>query len=113
MYKELIETDFTFLQRPYTITTKAGFPSKLVESLFFRVPSVLNLTSDMDKYEIDKYKDRNDRLSYAYQLIIGRKFSDRFSFQIAPTLVHFNLVEKIAYPKSHQILYQLLTENSF
>jgi hypothetical protein len=54
VYKELTDTDFTFLQRPYTITTKAGFPSKLVESLFYKVPSVLNLTSDMDKYEIDK-----------------------------------------------------------
>lgn len=54
VYKELMDTDFTFLQRPYTISTKAGFPSKLVESLFFKVPSVLNLTSDMDKYEIDK-----------------------------------------------------------
>ena len=54
VYKELLDTNFTFLQRPYTITTKAGFPSKLVESLFFKVPSILNLTSDMDKYEIDK-----------------------------------------------------------
>ena len=54
VYKELMDTDFTFLQRPYTITTKAGFPSKLVESLFFKVPSILNLTSDMGKYEIDK-----------------------------------------------------------
>ena len=44
----------------------------------------------------DKYADRNDRLSFAYQLIIGRKFSDRFSFQVAPTLVHFNLVDKIS-----------------
>lgn len=54
VYKELMDTDFTFLQRPYTITTKAGFPSKLVESLYFKVPSILNLTSDMDTYEIDK-----------------------------------------------------------
>ncbi len=54
VYKELINTDFTFLQRPYTVTTKAGFPSKLVESLFFKVPSILNLTSDMKNYELDK-----------------------------------------------------------
>lgn len=54
VYEELKETDFTFLQRPYTIATKAGFPSKLAESLFFKIPSVLNLTSDMEKYEIDK-----------------------------------------------------------
>lgn len=45
---------------------------------------------------IDKYENRNNRLSYAYQLIIGRKFSERFSFQIAPTMVHYNLVEKLS-----------------
>ncbi len=44
---------------------------------------------------IDKYSNQNNRLSYAYQLIIGRKFSERFSFQVAPTMVHFNLVEKL------------------
>ena len=36
--------------------------------------------------------DITNRLTYAYQLILGRKFSDRFSFQISPTLVHRNLV---------------------
>ncbi len=54
VYQELVNTDFTFLQRPYTITTKAGFPSKLVEALFFQRPPILNLTSDMAYYEIDK-----------------------------------------------------------
>ncbi len=32
------------------------------------------------------------RLSYASQLIIAKKFSDSFSWQIMPTLVHLNLV---------------------
>jgi len=44
----------------------------------------------------DKYKRRSSRLSYAHQIIIGRKFSDRFSMQIAPTLVHMNQVERIS-----------------
>jgi hypothetical protein len=43
----------------------------------------------------DRYENRNNRLSYAYQVIIGRKFSERFSFQVAPTMVHFNQVEKL------------------
>lgn len=34
----------------------------------------------------------NSRLSYCYQLIIARKFSPSFSFQISPTLVHRNTV---------------------
>lgn len=32
------------------------------------------------------------RFSYTFQLILGRKFSDGFSLQISPTLVHRNLV---------------------
>lgn len=34
----------------------------------------------------------SSRLYYTYQLIIGRKFSDGFSFQVSPTVVHRNLV---------------------
>lgn len=34
----------------------------------------------------------NSRLTYTYQVIIARKFSPSFSFQISPTLVHRNAV---------------------
>jgi hypothetical protein len=42
---------------------------------------------------IDKYTYFWDRFSYAHQVLIGRKFSKRLSLEIAPTLVHYNLVE--------------------
>ena len=35
----------------------------------------------------------SSRLYYTYQLIIGRKFSEGFSLQISPTVVHRNLVK--------------------
>lgn len=35
----------------------------------------------------------SDRLSYSYQLILARKFGDRFSAEVVPTLVHYNLVQ--------------------
>lgn len=38
------------------------------------------------------YEKVSDRVSYVNQIIIGRKFSEAFSFQIAPTHVHYNLV---------------------
>lgn len=38
------------------------------------------------------------RLSYFHQLIIGRKFSERFSLQLSPILVHTNLVDNILIP---------------
>ena len=34
-----------------------------------------------------------DRTYYTYQLLIGRKFSENFSFQFSPGLVHRNLVK--------------------
>ena len=34
----------------------------------------------------------SSRLYYTFQLIIGRKFSESFSLQLSPTLVHRNLV---------------------
>ncbi len=43
----------------------------------------------------DKYNPTTNRLSYAYQIMIGRKFSPSFSLQIAPWMVHYNLVENI------------------
>jgi hypothetical protein len=36
----------------------------------------------------------SSRLYYAHQLIIGRKFNEAFSFQLMPTVVHHNLVER-------------------
>jgi len=35
----------------------------------------------------------SSRMGYYYQSIFGRKFSERFSFQLSPTLVHRNEVE--------------------
>ncbi len=35
------------------------------------------------------------RLAYTYQLLIARKFSNAFSMQLMPALVHKNLVDKI------------------
>jgi len=35
----------------------------------------------------------SSRLFYTYQLIVGRKFSEGFSLQLSPTVVHRNLIE--------------------
>jgi hypothetical protein len=34
----------------------------------------------------------SERLYYSYQLIVGRKFSESFSMQLSPTVVHRNIV---------------------
>lgn len=49
-------------------------------------------TADFPNSERDY--DFPNRVFYTHQLIIGRKFSDGFSMQISPSVVHKNLVEK-------------------
>ncbi len=44
---------------------------------------------------VNKYEEFSSRLSYCHQIIVGRKFNDKFSLQIAPTLVHYNLADDI------------------
>jgi hypothetical protein len=40
----------------------------------------------------------SDRLSYAFQLMVARKFSNKLSLQFMPTLVHYNIVPKSTDP---------------
>jgi len=44
---------------------------------------------------VNKFQTVPDRLSYCNQIMIARKFSSRFSFQLIGAIVHFNMVDKI------------------
>ena len=61
-----------------------------------KAPFSLTLFSSMAGRTIDFDDERDEffssRLFYTYQAIFARKFSDRFSLQLMPTLVHRNLV---------------------
>jgi hypothetical protein len=43
--------------------------------------------------KISTQPSTGDKFSYAYQVLIARKFSDAFSLQLMPSLVHKNLVD--------------------
>ena len=58
--------------------TAAFFTSAAIQTLPWQNPDRENYFSS--------------RLYYTFQAIVGRKFSESFSFQISPTLVHRNLV---------------------
>jgi hypothetical protein len=73
-YKLLRQKDGTWAA-PVTVT---GFASTALTTLRF------------DNAEKDE--DFSSRLTYTYQLLIARKFNDKFSLQLSPTLVHRNLV---------------------
>ena len=57
-------------------------------------------TAQKDIYSAEngfnKYKDPSSRLSYVMQLMIARKFSNHFSLQVTPFVVHYNLVDSIS-----------------
>ncbi len=44
--------------------------------------------------EVEVYENTTSRMSYCFEAMFARKFSNSFSFQIAPYLVHYNLVER-------------------
>ncbi|MDX1905677.1 MAG: DUF5777 family beta-barrel protein [Bacteroidia bacterium] len=58
---------------------------------------VSSIQASMLKWaDLDRVNYFTSRLSYSHQLLIARKFSDRFSFQLMPTMVHRNLVATTA-----------------
>jgi hypothetical protein len=61
-------------------------------------PITLNYMSSMAiktiKPDPSKVNYKTSNYYYTHQLILARKFSDAFSFLVAPTLVHRNLVQK-------------------
>lgn len=42
----------------------------------------------------DRFGNFSHRMSYVSQILVARKFGERFSLQVAPTYVHHNLVER-------------------
>lgn len=51
--KEIMNSDFTILLRDSKVSTNAGFPTKVSESLSLGVPVLTNLTSDLGNYVFD------------------------------------------------------------
>jgi hypothetical protein len=61
------------------------------------MPVTVNLLTGMDAYttpwtDTSRKNYFSSRLSYVFQALIARKFSEQFSLQLTPTLIHKNLV---------------------
>ena len=50
----------------------------------------------INKIDIEVYEKETSRWSFNYQILIARKFSPSFSFQIAPWYNHYNMVTSIS-----------------
>ena len=49
--------------------------------------------SVLESGTVMKYYDNLERMTYTGQILLARKFSERFSLQIMPTILHFNRSE--------------------
>ncbi|MFZ9943090.1 MAG: DUF5777 family beta-barrel protein [Bacteroidia bacterium] len=74
---------------------RAVWQSRGVRNIPVSVILVSGMTRNAMKWS-DPSRDNfeTSRLGFYHQIIVGRKFSDAFSLQIAPVVVHRNLVEK-------------------
>lgn len=72
----------------FTLLRQSKGAVKMPVSLSYFTSSAIN-TLRSDKPE--KYYFWN-RVSYVHQILVGRKFNERFSFELNPTYVHRNLV---------------------
>jgi len=58
----------------------------------------VNVTSDADPLKavtgVDRYEHFSSRVAYMAQALIARKFNQKLSLQVAPTLIHYNLVTR-------------------
>jgi hypothetical protein len=66
-------------------TGKVNMPITLSYLADFQITTLRNT-------DPDRQLSFSDRLYYTHQLLLGRKFSENFSAQLMPTLVHRNLV---------------------
>jgi hypothetical protein len=63
-----------------------------------KIPLTMTLFASM-AIKSQEWADKNrenyftSRMYYAFQIMFARKFSERLSFQLAPTLIHRNMVE--------------------
>ncbi len=72
-------------------TTGKGMPVSV--TLFTSIFYTTLKDPNKDNYGFDKYDPITNRMSFAHQVLIGRKFSSKFSAQIAPVMVQYNMVE--------------------
>ncbi len=79
----------------YRLLRQTGSSNKMPVSVTLVTTMFLTAQKDPDAESngFDKYDPFTNRMSYAYQVIIGRKFSSAVSAQLTPVMVHFNMVE--------------------
>ena len=59
----------------------------------------MNIASDVDPNEtitgVDQYEEFGNRIAYMAQALIARKFNSKFSLQLSPIFIHYNLAYNV------------------
>ncbi|MFC6999139.1 DUF5777 family beta-barrel protein [Rufibacter roseus] len=95
-----ISDDFTFgigrssLEKTYDGFLKYRVLQQQTMGMPFSITALTTIGVKTQEWFVpeNNYKPAH-RLTYTYQFLIARKFSERLSLQLAPTLLHRNLVE--------------------
>ncbi len=103
-FEYTLPTDFVCLsvgRSTYNKTFDGGLKAKLLRqkkgyknspvSITYYSGMALNSLTWADPSRVNYF---TSRLSFAHQLLIARKFSDRLSLQLTPTVIHKNIVAK-------------------
>lgn len=81
--------------KTYELAAKYKFANQVIDGFPFTIVgyNTMDINSELKKATNPQLKFSN-RLAYTSQLIISRKFSESFSFEIAPIYVHKNLYDE-------------------
>ncbi len=76
----------------YKILRQSAGAKNMPVTLCYLLDAQIRTTKFADPDRNNKF---SDRLYYTHQVLIGRKFNDRLSIQLMPTLVHRNLTKTL------------------
>lgn len=74
------------------LNQQSGGGSPVTLAVYGRA-NIISQRSGAAPGEFDRYDNFAHRMSYTTQILIARRFSERFALQVAPTYIHHNLVE--------------------
>lgn len=93
--KKIIDIESKYLllrqteENEIPVSVAAYFNGAIATEVFPKVPSNAFYSDSLTPFNYELYH----RLSYNFQLIIARKFSERISFQVSPVFIWKNLVD--------------------
>jgi hypothetical protein len=92
----ITRTNLTWdLNAKYAIIQQARSGGSPVAVTYF-----VSTAIDTRDQDVGNFANSTDRYSYFHQLMVARKFSDKFSFQVAGSVSHFNAVEAYETPEN-------------